>query len=192
MKSKIITIAGDNVSGKSSVGKEVARMLEYKHYSAGDFARSLGTEKKMTIDQIAVEAEKDASIPYDELIDQWVRDKAKEEKFVMDSRLGFHWLPKSFKVFLEIGIDVAANRAMKDLKENLNRSNSEHYRTLKEAREYLQRRSLADRTRYREKYGIAYGDFEPYDLVINTGHSKNSIQTVSLLICNAYTDWIHK
>ncbi|MGH9879179.1 MAG: nucleoside monophosphate kinase, partial [Nitrososphaerales archaeon] len=48
----IITIAGRPGSGKTTVAKEVAKRLGFKHLSTGDMRGQLAMEHGLTIDQL--------------------------------------------------------------------------------------------------------------------------------------------
>jgi len=80
----------------------------------------------------------------------------------MDSRLGFHFIPDSFKVFLKVDLSEAARRIY-----GANRS-EENYSGVEEALEYLERRIEAEKIRYKQCYDIDFPCEEKFDLVIDT------------------------
>lgn len=61
----------------------------------------------------------------DFLIDGKSKEIAEMKNVVMDSRLGFYFIPESFKVFLDIPIDVSVQRILQDKKNNKNRLNED-------------------------------------------------------------------
>ena len=88
----IITISGIAGSGKSTVAKLLAKKLNYKHYSIGDFMRQIAKERKLTLLELSKQAEKDNSI--DKELDKKQIELGKtKDNFVIDSRLGFHFCP---------------------------------------------------------------------------------------------------
>ena len=90
----IITISGIAGSGKSTVAKLLAKKLNYKHYSIGDFMREIAKQRKTTLLELSKEAEKDSSI--DKELDQKQIELGKtQDNFVIDSRLGFHFIKNS-------------------------------------------------------------------------------------------------
>src|ERR1035437_7748083 len=99
-KKHIITIAGKLGSGKSSTAKMVSEILNYKHYSTGDFMRSIADQKGVPLGELNKIAETDPSI--DKMLDDRNKEIGTMEDIVLDSRLGFYFIPESFKVFLEL------------------------------------------------------------------------------------------
>src|SRR3990167_10028900 len=100
MKKQIITICGGLGSGKSSTAKKVAEALGFQHFSSGDFFRQVGLELGLSINEINKRAETDPKI--DEMTDQKLRDLNNADKIVVDSRTAYHWIPESFKVYLDL------------------------------------------------------------------------------------------
>ncbi len=186
-KKKIITIAGKLGSGKSSAAKRVARALGWKHFSSGDFLRHVANERGMSIKDLMIAAESDPSI--DHQIDDLLKSKGNEENLVIDSRLAFHWIPDSFKVYLEIDPDIAAKRMFYDLETNESRQESEHARTIEEMKKQMIERHESDVRRYRALYGIDHTDHSQFDLVINTGLPENDLDTVVKKIIDGYLKW---
>jgi len=93
------------------------------------------------------------------------RALAGEDNFVMDSRLGFHFIPNSYKVYLKVGPEEAAKRIMKDTR------SSERYKSAGEAARLLRKRMDSESKRYKEYYGITYPDEKAFDVVIDTTNS---------------------
>ena len=105
----IITISGRPGSGKSVVASRVAEELGLDHVSAGDFMREMAAERGISILELSRAAEQRQDI--DREIDARTMRLARErDNFVMDARLGWHFIPDSIKVFLEVDPAVAARR----------------------------------------------------------------------------------
>ncbi len=157
-----ITISGEAGSGKSTVADIIANKLKIKRHSTGDYMRTMAAARGITIIEINKIGETDPSIDKD--LDDWQKklEKKKDEAFVLDSRLGYHFIPSSIKVFLEADINVRAERIYND------RRLVEENSTLKKTIENIKKRQQLERERYKEKYGIDYLDFSKYDLVLNT------------------------
>jgi len=190
MKKKIITIAGKLGSGKSSAAKAVARALGWKHFSSGDFLRQIANERGMSIKDLMIAAESDPSIDYD--IDQLLKAKGDEENLVIDSRLAFHWIPDSFKVYLEIDPDIAAQRMFFDLETNESRQESEHAKNIESMKQQMLERHASDVKRYQKLYNIDHTDHAHFDLVIDTGLPEHDLETVVKMIIDAYIQWYQK
>jgi len=186
MKKKIITIAGKPGSGKSTTAKKLAEELNYSHFSSGDFFRQVGLDKGLNLMEVSKVAERDKSI--DELVDQKVRDVGEGENIIAESRLAFHWIPDSFKVYLELDVETSAERMFADLKNNPSRKASEDFNSVEEMKSALLVRLESEKKRYKEMYDVNPQDLNQYDLVINT--KGNSIEKVSEEIKNAYESWL--
>ena len=155
----IITIAGKPGSGKTTVGKMLAEKLKYKYYSCGSYMRELAAKKGMSLNMLISKAEKDLSI--DKEIDGWQTQLGKkEDNFVLDSRLGFHFIPKSFKIFLDVDLDVSAER--------LYAASHSGEHTLAETKEIIQKRLDSEILRFTKEYNVNHLDFSHYNLVLVT------------------------
>ena len=121
----IITISGKPGSGKSSTADKVAELLSYTRYSAGDIVRNTLRKQKISLEEFNKRAEADHEI--DNMIDEELRNLRSEKDVVIDSRLGFYWIPESFKVYLDLDDDVATARIFKDITANASRSSEGQY-----------------------------------------------------------------
>ncbi len=190
-KKHIITIAGKLGSGKSSTAKMIAEILGYKHHSTGDFMREIATRRGVSLGDLSVIAETDYSV--DKELDDSNLNIGKQNNIVLDSRLGFHFIPNSFKVFLELDGDTASERILKDKMNNPNRSTEAtgSFDTTESIKEKINLRLESERKRYKDLYGIqdhtAYSNF---DLVINT--KELSLEEVSKKIIEEYNNWLKK
>lgn len=157
----IITISGIAGSGKSTAAKSLAKKLGYKHYSIGDFMRELAKEKGMTLLELSREAEKN-NVVDKELDNKQIELGKTEDNFVIDSRLGFHFIPNSIKVFLEVDLNEAAKRIFSEKRKH------EQYKDINESVEKIKTRINSEDKRYKEYYNINYQDRKNYDIIINT------------------------
>jgi predicted cytidylate kinase len=140
----------------------VAETLGLRHVSAGDFMREMAAERGISILELSRLAEEDESI--DRQIDVRSADLAdKGADFVMDARLGWYFIPQSFKVFLEVRPEVAARRIY-DAARGTERENVD----LEMTKKAIEERTASETRRYREYYGLDYADHSHYDLVIDT------------------------
>lgn len=163
MKSVIITISGRPGSGKSAVAKALAKKLKLKRYCTGEFMRALAQKRRMTLMELTEEARHDGG-KIDRMLDAYQVRLGKTKKcFVIDGRLGFHFIPHSIKMFLEVNPDVAARRIFRQ-----KRGGVEQLATLAEARLELKKRTEAEQERYKKYYGVDYLQKKNYDLAIDT------------------------
>ncbi|MFA6300831.1 MAG: AAA family ATPase [Candidatus Paceibacterota bacterium] len=188
MKKQIITICGDLGSGKSSTAKEVAKILGFEHFSSGDFFRQVGLELGLSINEINKKAETDSKI--DEMTDQKLRDMRNEEKIVIDSRTAYHWIPESFKVYLELPQDIAKVRILNSIKDDALRKQSEQVSSLDEVYEKMKERFESEQKRYWDLYKINNKDKNNFDLIIDT--NENNLQKVVDTIISRYKKWINE
>lgn len=186
----IITIGGKPGSGKSSTAKQLAELLGYQHFSSGDFLREVAHKRGMSIKELIEQAEKDESI--DKEIDELLMAKAQDENFVLDSRLAFHWIPHSYKVFLDIQPEQAAARVFHDLKNNPLRQKSEGTSEENLLAHDLRLRHEKDLERYQKYYQVDYANPEHFDLVIDTGNPKHDLPYVVQKIHASYEESLRK
>lgn len=195
MKKTIITIAGKLGSGKSTTGKQVAAALGYAHKSTGDFMRAMARERGITLEELSKIAETDLSI--DTELDDHNKAVGAGERTVLDSRLGFHFIPDSFKVFLDLDPRVAARRILKDRENNPDRhaESSGGFDTEESIAASIESRLASEKKRYKEMYGIEdQTAHENFDLVINTGDPEydGHIDAVVQKVIDSYNEWLRR
>lgn len=181
-KKTIITIAGRPGSGKSTAAKGVAELLGFKHFSSGDLFRQLAKEQGIDVLQANLAAEDEKEIPkIDYLVDEKLRQIGKtESKIVIDSRMAWHWIPDSFKVFLDLDLETAAQRILGKMTHA--RIEAEHIpEDPKEYAKLLKKRLDSEARRYKKIYNVDPYTTTNYDLVINT-ESHDAEQVVSLIL----------
>lgn len=184
MKSTIITIAGTLGGGKTSTAKRVASELEYTHFSSGDLFRAVAAERGITVEEVNRQAELEKTIDHD--VDERLREMALEEKLVIDSRLAFHWMPDSFKVYLTLDPKVAASRIYQHILEE--GRIGEGAESLERVFESVQKRQASEQKRYAELYGVDVLELSPFNLVIDT--EQKDLEAVSREVLEAYRSWI--
>ena len=188
MKKQIIPISGIPGSGKSSTSDLVAKKLGFKRFSSGDFFREIGLELEISINDVSKRAEIDPTI--DQRTDAEIKKLGGSEKIVIDSRLAFHWIPESFKVYLDLPPEVAKGRILNNLKENPLRKESENAETHEEVYEKIIHRLESEKKRYKELYGVDHTKKENFNLVIDT--NKNNLEQVADIIVSEYKKWLTK
>jgi cytidylate kinase len=184
MRKQIITLAGSPGSGKSSTAKAVADALGFRHFSSGDLFRQLAVARGESIEamNISAEAQRDIDLQVDNLLQEIYRA---EEKLVIDSRMAWHWMPASFKVFLLLDAATAAQRIFAHLQQG--GRVSEAAASVEEVRDSIDRRFASEQRRYAALYGVNPTDPLNFDLVFNTRH--NDLQTITAMVTGAYFAW---
>lgn len=189
MKKEIITITGTLGSGKSSTADLVAKELGFKRFSSGDFMRKIALEMGISLNELSIKAQTDTTI--DVKIDDEVRKAGEMTEIVIDSRLAFHWIPDSFKVYLDLPPEIAKDRILNNLKVNPLRQQSESSTTPEEIYEKIISRRESEKKRYKELYGIEnHADHKNFDLVIDT--NKNNLNEVVYMVVSEYKKWREK
>jgi len=184
MKRELITIAGSLGSGKSSTAKAVAEALGYKHFSSGDLFRKIASDRNESVEatNLSAEAQKDIDYQVDNLLQEMGRT---EQKLVIDSRMAWHWMPDSFKVFLTLDTDSAAQRIFQDV---LKKSRvSEHADSLEDVKASIERRFASEQKRYASLYGVNPTDPTNFDLVVET--KDNDLKKVTDMVLEGYRAW---
>jgi cytidylate kinase len=186
-KKHIITLSGKPGSGKSSTADKVAELLGYTRHSSGDMVRKVLSKKKMTLEEYNSKAENDHDL--DSQIDTELRRLREKNDIIVDSRLAFYWIPESFKVYLDLELDVATARIFKDAVSNTSRSSVGTSSTsLHEVSRQVKKRMLAEQNRFRQLYGVDPFDKNHFDLIVDT--SRNDPQSVAIAVFDAYKQWL--
>jgi len=186
MKKEIITICGGLGSGKSSTAKRVAGELGYEHFSSGDFFRQVGLELGLSVNELNKRAETDPEIDY--RTDEKLKKMRNSEKVVIDSRTAYHWIPESFKVYLDLPPEIAKGRILNSLHENLLRAQTDaKAATEEEVYEKMKERFESEQKRYWDLYKINNRDLSQFDLVVDT--DKNNLEEVVKIVVDEYKKW---
>lgn len=157
-----ITITGDLGSGKSAVSKLLNARLGFEIYSTGKVQREIANRYGMTTLELNQHAETHPEI--DDEIDGALRDlNLKPEGLIVDSRMAWHFIPSSYKVFLMVPVEVAADRVMGDTSRR-----SEAYQNKDEAIAQLTARKASENERFKDLYGVDCGYPGNFDLAVNT------------------------
>ncbi len=184
VKKSIITIAGSIGSGKSSTARALANALGYQHFSSGDLMRAIAMERNLSIEAInafPVDERRDI----DEHIDNMLRDLGEGEHLVIDSRMAFRWIPDSFKLFLHVDPETAAERIFAQITNDgrVGQSGS----SIEEIRAATETRTEQETARYRTLYGVDIYNESQFDLVIDT--VGDDLSTVAATALAAYQTW---
>ena len=96
-----ITIFGLAGKGTSTVGKLLAEKLNYKFKSSGNMMREFAKQKNQTIYEFEKEIKSDKTHKFDIQLDNKIEEFGKKnDNFIFESRLAWHFIPDSFKIKL--------------------------------------------------------------------------------------------
>ena len=183
----IITLAGKPGSGKSSTADRVAELLGYTRHSSGDMVRRVLAKEGMSLEEYNRKATDEHDL--DDKVDEELRTLRGAKDVVIDSRLGFYWIPESFKVYLDLDLEVATVRIFKDAVNNKKRSEAgEGGSSLPDVARRVRERMQDEQNRFRSLYGIDPYNSKHFDLVIDT--SRHDPQSVAITVFDVYREWL--
>lgn len=104
----------------------------------------------------------EGSIDTDTEIDAFQRSLGDKDNLVVDSRLGYHFLPKSIKLFLDASPSVRAERLLE------RKGAAENVKNADDAAAQNEGRKLAEITRWKKLYNTNPFEMENYDLVLDS------------------------
>lgn len=176
----IVTISGTPGSGKTTVGKAIAKKLGYKYYSIGALRRTMAVERGMTLQQLNVLGEKQ---PFtDREVDKWQRMLGQtKNNLVVEGRTSFYFIPHSIKLFLKVDMLAAAKRTLHDFAHVRRFEASKHYTTPQQLAHGFRQRIASDNRRYKKYYGLDIFRPSHYDLIVDTT-KKSPSQVLNLIL----------
>lgn len=162
-----ITITGNLGSGKSTISKIIQEKYGFEIYSTGTIQRDLAKELgKSTLEMNQLMCN---NPQYDNMIDDATTRTAKEnthKDIIFDSRLAWNFVEKSFKVFVSVGLDAAADRVFND-----SRGAVEKYTSLADTKRQLKARAQTENIRFKDMYDLEYFDFSNYNLIVDSTYN---------------------
>lgn len=161
----IITINGKPGSGKSSLAKMLSEKLGYTYIDIGDIRREAARKRGMTLEEYNKLGE--TSFETDKDVDAYIKTLADKDNLVLSSRMAFHFLPNSVKIFLDVTMREAAERIFNDKKLG-SRNETAQIASAEEIERSLHERVRSDTVRYQKYYSVDIYDTTNYDLVIDT------------------------
>lgn len=180
----IITVTGKPCSGKGTVCKLIAKNKNFEYISTGDMFRELSQQSGQDI----LNFQKNDNIKdIDKLIDDKIANVGKtrlSDNIIIDSRLAWHFIPNSFKVFIDVDLDTASKRLISSNRD------TEKTTSIDDAMQLLTERWNLENSRYLDLYGINNLNPNNYDFVISSDNL--TPEEVASSIMNAYEKFIKK
>jgi len=178
-----ISLTGDLGSGKSHVSRLLSEKLGFRIVSTGSIQREIAAKHGMTTLELNEYTKTHPEID-DEIDGTITKLQEADESLILDSRLAWHFAPKSFKVYLTVNIDEAARRIFYD------KRTSENYQDIEEAKDKIRARRKSELERFKDYYNIDYSDLKNYDLIVDT--TEITPEEVCEKIINAFRIWENK
>lgn len=121
----------------------------------------MAESRGMTIIEFGKIAEKDRRI--DDEVDLWQKNLGEaEDNFIIDGHMSFHFIPHSFKVFIDADIETRARRIFND------KARKEKNITFEDALSNVKKREASEKIRYMKYYGKDPYEHRHYDLVVDS------------------------
>jgi CMP/dCMP kinase len=158
----IITIAGAPGSGKSTVGKLLAEKLKYRYYSMGDVWRMAAKEVGSELNAFYEHGRRDPT--FNKKLDELQQQLGQQDGTIIDSRMGFHFLPGALKIYLNVNEMVGANRILMASRDD------EAFTSHDDALQKTRMRKETESSFYYELYHVDPHDLNNFDVVIDTTH----------------------
>ena len=163
----IISFAGWPGSGKSTIAKRIATELGWPYYSMGQLRREAAKRRGMTLEEYNKLAMSDISTDLE--VDEYQTKLGQEQdNFVIDGRTSWHFIPQSYKIFLNVDPRVGAERIFQELQQGGDRNEGHNLTTVEAVLNSNYERVQNDRKRYQKYFGIDVYDLANYDEIVDT------------------------
>jgi|ERR1044072_640341 cytidylate kinase len=170
----VITIAGQIGSGKSAVCRQLHQQTNWEVISAGAIMRRAATRSGMSILQMNEYATSHSEI--DAEVDNYLISLRKGiNSIIVDSRLAWHFIPSSLKVYLVVDPYVGAQRIFEATRVD------EKYPSVEIAYADSIERQRLETERYMELYSVDCQSWHNYHVIIDTTHASPE-QTAALIL----------
>ena len=163
----IISFSGWPGAGKSAVAKRLATELGWPYYSMGQLRRQAAKRRGLTLSEYNELAMTDISTDLE--VDEYQAQLGQEEdNFIIDGRTSWHFIPHSYKIFLNVEPLVGAQRIFQDLQKSNERNEGDNLNSVEAVLANNYQRVANDRQRYRQYFNIDAYDLANYDEVVDT------------------------
>lgn len=163
----IITIAGEPGSGKTTIARMLAEKLGWPSYDVGNMRRQAAKARGLTLEEYNRLGEKDPST--DKEVDAWQKELGqKEDNFIIQGRMSWHFIPDSLKIYLKVNPREGAKRIFEQLQNNERQNEFKEFKTVGDVADLNAKRVVSDKKRYSKYYGVDAYDESNFDLIVDT------------------------
>jgi len=127
--------------------------------------REMAKKRGVTLEELGNLAKKDPSI--DKALDErQIQLGKKEDNFIIDGRLSFHFIPHSIKIFIDVDLKEGARRILNDINSGLRKE--EQAKNIQEIVQKTLARKKSETERYQKYYHLDPSQKSHYDFVIDS------------------------
>lgn len=163
----IVSLSGTHGSGKSTVAQVLAEKLGWPRYYMGGLRREAAKKRGLTLAEYNALGEKDPVTDFE--VDEYQRELGlKEDNFIIEGRTSWHFIPHSFKIYLDVKEEEGYRRIFGHLQQKNDRNEDKNLASQEDVKKSLKARLASDRKRYRQYYGIDVNDLSHYDFYLDT------------------------
>ena len=177
-----ITITGDLGSGKSAVSRIIIAQLAIDYLSTGQIQRAIAERLNMTTLELNKYSETHPEID-DEIDSVFKSLNTNPKPYIVDSRMAWHFIPTSFKVYLTVNSRTAAERVFNDS----TRKNEGKYANVEEVEKSLLARRSSEVARFMDFYQVDCSDLKNFDLIVDT--TTRTPEEVAKVIMDGFEAW---
>ncbi|MBP3436379.1 MAG: cytidylate kinase family protein [Clostridia bacterium] len=175
-----ISLAGDLGSGKSTVSEILIKRLNAEYYSTGVICRRFAAEHGFSV--IEMNTYMETHPEFDKVIDDGLVALSDVDKaMVIDSRMAWHFVKDTFRVYMTTELQESARRILSAKRAE------EKAQSIEECARNIKTRKASETKRYREKYGVNCKDLSNYSLVVDSTYA--SPEDVAACILSCFADW---
>lgn len=159
----IISLSGNQGSGKSVLAEKLAAALGWPHYYMGGLRREAAARRGLTLAEYNKLGEIDPATDLE--VDEYQKKLGQtEDNFIIEGRTSWYFIPHSLKIFLKVEETEGARRILLAQRQG----EDDKMSTLEEVLASTRRRQLSDQTRYQKYFGIDAYNPDNFDYVVDT------------------------
>lgn len=159
----------------------MCKMLGYEYFSTGTIQRKIAAERGIDTLQLNKDCNNDKSV--DDYIDGCLRKMNVDgtDNVILDSRMAWFFVSKSFKVYLTAVPSVAAERVFNDKIRK-----GEPLGDVDKVMGNLLERQKVENERFKTFYGADCADLDNFDLIVDTSYA--TVDEIAALIIKVFKD----
>jgi cytidylate kinase len=162
----IISLSGNQGSGKSTIAERLAKKLGWPRYYIGGLRRAAAERRGLSLAEYNKLGESDPQTDLE--VDNYQKKLGEtEDNFIIEGRTSWYMIPQSLKIYINVEDEVGAQRIFNDIKQN-NRQSEKELRTYEDVLAGIKARRASDDKRYRQYFNINVHDLSHYDFVLDT------------------------